>query len=147
MIRRFSTLAPRRASVPFRKTLSDRARLVAAGAGPNHRPGPSRPVLNRLLADWDLTVGIEIHAELNTQTKLFSPAASSISDTPNTHVAHFDASLPGSMPAFSVGTLVPALRAAIALNCDIEPVSTFDRKHYFYPDQPCGYQITQYYRE
>ncbi|PLN78946.1 glutamyl-tRNA amidotransferase subunit B [Aspergillus taichungensis] len=94
---------------------------------------------------WELTVGIEIHAQLNTDAKLFSRASTSSTDLPNSNVALFDLAFPGSQPEFQVATLLPALRAAIALNCDIQPVSRFDRKHYFYQDQPAGYQITQYY--
>ncbi|KAF9891084.1 hypothetical protein FE257_005019 [Aspergillus nanangensis] len=94
---------------------------------------------------WELTVGIEIHAQLNTEAKLFSRAATSSADLPNSNVALFDLAFPGSQPEFQIPTLLPALRAAIALKCEIQPVSRFDRKHYFYQDQPNGYQITQYY--
>jgi aspartyl-tRNA(Asn)/glutamyl-tRNA(Gln) amidotransferase subunit B len=94
---------------------------------------------------WELTVGIEIHAQLNVAKKLFSSAASSIDDEPNAHVALFDVAIPGSQPHFQKETLIPALRAALALNCDIQRTSRFDRKHYFHWDQPAGYQITQYY--
>ncbi|TGO81371.1 hypothetical protein BPOR_1183g00020 [Botrytis porri] len=97
------------------------------------------------LDEWELTVGIEIHAQLNTERKLFSYAASSFNDTPNTHVAYFDVALPGSMPIFQKETLIPAIRGALALNCNIQRTSRFDRKHYFHWDQPAGYQITQYY--
>lgn len=97
------------------------------------------------LDEWELTVGIEIHAQLNTERKLFSHAASSFNDTPNTHVAYFDVALPGSMPIFQKETLIPAIRGALALNCNIQRTSRFDRKHYFHWDQPAGYQITQYY--
>ncbi|PHH77685.1 hypothetical protein CDD82_3396 [Ophiocordyceps australis] len=94
---------------------------------------------------WELTVGIEIHAQLNTTRKLFSPALTSFQDDPNSHVARFDVSIPGSQPLLQTEVLLPAIRAALALNCDIQPVSRFDRKHYFWWDQPSGYQITQYY--
>ncbi|KAJ5094068.1 hypothetical protein N7456_009929 [Penicillium angulare] len=94
---------------------------------------------------WELTVGVEIHAQLDTAAKLFSRAATSTSDAPNSNVALFDLAFPGSQPEFQAATLLPALRAAVALNCDIQRVSRFDRKHYFYQDQPAGYQITQYY--
>ena len=97
------------------------------------------------LDEWELTVVIEIHAQLNTERKLFSYAASSFNDPPNTHVAYFDVALPGSMPIFQRETLIPAIRGALALNCNIQRTSRFDRKHYFHWDQPAGYQITQYY--
>lgn len=72
-------------------------------------------------------------------------AATSINDEPNSHVALFDVATPGSLPIFQKATLIPALRAALALGCFIQPTSRFDRKHYFYHDQPAGYQLTQYY--
>jgi aspartyl-tRNA(Asn)/glutamyl-tRNA(Gln) amidotransferase subunit B len=97
------------------------------------------------LQRWELTVGIEVHAELNTARKLFSDAATSTNEKPNSNVALFDLAYPGSQPQFQIATLLPALRAAIAFNCTIQHKSTFDRKHYFYQDQPAGYQITQYY--
>jgi hypothetical protein len=102
----------------------------------------SVPVVER---EWELTVGIEIHAELDTERKLFSTAGTSINDTPNSNVALCDLGYPGAQPVFQPATLLPALRAALALGCEIQPKSSFDRKHYFYQDQPSGYQITQYY--
>jgi aspartyl-tRNA(Asn)/glutamyl-tRNA(Gln) amidotransferase subunit B len=94
---------------------------------------------------WELSVGIEIHAELDTERKLFSSATTCSDASPNSNVALFDLAYPGSQPIFQVATLLPAIRAALALNCEIQPRSSFDRKHYFYPDQPAGYQITQFY--
>lgn len=69
-----------------------------------------------------------------------------MSSEPNTALAQFDIALPGSQPVLQHAVILPALRAALALNCDIQLKSTFDRKHYFYHDQPAGYQITQYYQ-
>jgi len=126
--------------VPLRKQLKDEAKLLKA-SGKKKKKNAS----NQTVPGWELTVGIEIHAQLNTSRKLFSPAATSFNDDPNTHVAFFDLATPGSQPIFQKETLIPALRAALALNCDIQPTSRFDRKHYFHWDQPSGYQITQYY--
>lgn len=131
---------------PFRKTLKD-----AVKQQKRERKGGAEPVIgansghNPRLEKWELTVGIEIHAELNTARKLFSSAATSISAAPNSHVSLFDVAFPGSQPQFQKETLIPALRGALALNCSIQRKSSFDRKHYFYQDQPAGYQITQYY--
>lgn len=94
---------------------------------------------------WELTVGIEIHARLNTERKLFSPAYSTNTSEPNQNVARFDSASPGAQPQFQVTSLIPAIRAALALNCQVQRKSAWDRKHYFYQDQPNGYQITQYY--
>ncbi|CAG8971051.1 hypothetical protein HYALB_00005289 [Hymenoscyphus albidus] len=128
------------AAIPFRKQLKDDAKSRKA-------EGTSKiaKVNNQTLEKWELTVGIEIHAQLNTKRKLFSSARSTIDHTPNTQVEYFDLALPGSMPLFQTETLIPALRAALALNCNIQERSKFDRKHYFHWDQPAGYQITQYY--
>ncbi|KAF9871244.1 PET112 family protein [Colletotrichum karsti] len=126
--------------VPLRKKLKEEKKQQKKESK-GQRPKGS----NQTVEGWELTVGIEIHAQLNTARKLFSPAATSFNDDPNSHVALFDVAAPGSQPAFQKETLIPALRAALALGCDVQPVSRFDRKHYFWWDQPAGYQITQYY--
>ncbi|KAK1522849.1 PET112 family protein [Colletotrichum paranaense] len=126
--------------VPLRKKLKEEKKQLK-----KETRGQKPKGSNQTVDGWELTVGIEIHAQLNTARKLFSPAATSFSDDPNSHVALFDVAMPGSQPRFQKETLIPALRAACALNCDIQPVSRFDRKHYFWWDQPSGYQITQYY--
>jgi aspartyl-tRNA(Asn)/glutamyl-tRNA(Gln) amidotransferase subunit B len=128
--------------IPFRKQLKDEAKRRKADGTKVSRSAKSGAEYNK---DWELTVGIEIHAQLNTARKLFSSAASTINDDPNTHVALFDLAIPGSQPIFQKETVIPALRAALALNCNIQKTSRFDRKHYFHWDQPAGYQITQYY--
>ncbi|KAH9905621.1 aspartyl/glutamyl-tRNA amidotransferase subunit B [Xylariomycetidae sp. FL2044] len=133
-----TTTAP--AHTPLRKQLKDEAKRLKS-LGIKKRKNSN----NQVVDGWELTVGIEIHAQLNTAKKLFSAAATSFNDEPNTHVAYFDLAIPGSQPIFQKETLIPALRAALALDCDIQPVSSFDRKHYFHWDQPSGYQITQYY--
>lgn len=126
---------------PLRKTLKNIGKALKASG---HKKTPNS--FRQNVPGWELTVGIEIHAQLNTHHKLFSPASPPLpSDEPNTHVALFDLAMPGSQPVFQPDALVPALRAALALNCNIQPVSRWDRKHYFWWDQPSGYQITQYY--
>ncbi|KAG6119617.1 hypothetical protein E4U14_005074 [Claviceps sp. LM454 group G7] len=127
-------------TVPLRKQLKEEAKLAKKQAKQKSK-GNSQTV-----EGWELTVGIEIHAQLNASRKLFSPATTSFNHEPNSHVALFDVSMPGSQPLFQKESLIPALRAALALNCEINPVSHFDRKHYFWWDQPSGYQITQYYK-
>ncbi|RYC62132.1 hypothetical protein CHU98_g4077 [Xylaria longipes] len=132
--------APPPIHVPLRKQLKDEAKRQKASG-----KRKKKNVNNQVVDGWELTVGIEIHAQLNTAKKLFSAATTSFNDNPNTHVAYFDVAIPGSQPIFQKETLLPALRAALALNCEVQPVSRFDRKHYFHWDQPSGYQITQYY--
>jgi aspartyl-tRNA(Asn)/glutamyl-tRNA(Gln) amidotransferase subunit B len=137
---------PPNTDAPFRKALKDatKQKKKEDRAASASYKGPWKEQDVRL-QKWELTVGIEIHAELNTARKLFSSAATSINAEPNSHVALFDVAFPGSQPHFQQETLIPALRAALALQCDIQHRSSFDRKHYFYQDQPAGYQITQYY--
>ncbi|KAI1437324.1 GatB/GatE catalytic domain-containing protein [Xylaria sp. CBS 124048] len=134
------THGPSPVHVPLRKQLKDEAKREKASGKKK-----KKNVNNQVVDGWELTVGIEIHAQLNTAKKLFSGATTSFNDEPNTHVAYFDLATPGSQPIFQKETLLPALRAALALDCEIQPVSRFDRKHYFHWDQPSGYQITQYY--
>ncbi|KAL2057704.1 hypothetical protein ABVK25_002088 [Lepraria finkii] len=136
--------------VPLRKQLKDRAKrkrqferiAVEDGTSSNGRQKEKDARLDK----WKLTVGLEIHAQLNTERKLFSTAKSSENDEPNTNVSIFDLAFPGSQPEFQKATLIPALRAALGLSCNIHRESRFDRKHYYYQDQPAGYQITQYYK-
>ncbi|KAI0846296.1 GatB/GatE catalytic domain-containing protein [Daldinia vernicosa] len=135
-----SNNTPSPVHVPLRKQLKDEAKKQKA-LGKKKKKNAS----NQVVDGWELTVGIEIHAQLNTAKKLFSPATTSFNDDPNSHVAFFDLATPGSQPIFQKETLIPALRAALALDCNIQNVSRFDRKHYFHWDQPSGYQITQYY--
>ena len=133
---------PAQDDTPFRKALKDAAKQQKKASKGGKKP---KKAADPRLDKWELTVGVEIHAELNTARKLFSSAATSVSESPNTHVSLFDTAFPGSQPQFQIETLVPALRAALAFDCTIQPRSSFDRKHYFYQDQPNGYQITQYY--
>ena len=127
-------------NTPLRKQLkaeAKRRKLQAKSA--------KTPFLPPARKDWELTVGIEIHARLNTARKLFSRAPVATTDAPNSQIAPFDTALPGAQPTFNPDVLVPAIRAALALDCSIRRRSGWDRKHYFYRDQPAGYQITQYY--
>ena len=94
---------------------------------------------------WISTIGLEVHAQIATDTKLFSASsAQEASRAPaNTQVALFDASIPGTLPVLNRRCVEAGVKTALALNCKINPTSTFDRKHYFYADLPAGYQITQ----
>ncbi|OWB56681.1 hypothetical protein B5S28_g2593 [[Candida] boidinii] len=93
-----------------------------------------------------LKCGLEIHSQLNTKNKLFSLSNTpNLSTSPNTTVSFFDIGLPGTQPKLNLEAVLFAVKASIALNCRINPCFTFDRKHYFYGDQPLGYQITQHY--
>ena len=133
---------------PLRKELEDEARRKREA--PPAKSSPEQEARRGKNEDsragkWRLTVGLEIHAQLSTQCKLFSAANAAHHNGPNSSVAPFDLAFPGTQPAFQQEILLPAIRAALALSCNIRRVSRFDRKHYYYQDQPAGYQITQFY--
>ncbi|KAK5865688.1 hypothetical protein PBY51_019937 [Eleginops maclovinus] len=88
-------------------------------------------------------VGLEVHAQINSNTKLFSGSSVRFSAPPNSLVSPFDATLPGTLPVLNIRCVEAAVMTALALNCTINRKSLFDRKHYFYADLPAGYQITQ----
>lgn len=88
-------------------------------------------------------IGLEVHAQLNTCSKLFSFAGYDYKSMPNTHVSHFDCSFPGTLPVLNEQAVRLAIKTGLAFGCEISKFCTFDRKHYFYPDMPQGYQITQ----
>ena len=93
--------------------------------------------------DWDVIIGLEVHCELKTATKLFCGCRNAFGDEPNTNVCPVCAGLPGSLPVLNRRAVELAMAIGTALHCDIRP-STFHRKNYFYPDQPKDYQISQY---
>ncbi len=95
--------------------------------------------------EYKLTIGIETHVQLKTKTKLFSGSDNDDRDTlPNTKVNHIDFGMPGALPVLNKKAVDLAMRAAFALNTKPQKYSKFDRKHYFYPDLPMGYQISQF---
>ena len=101
------------------------------------------PSLHGTVAELQVKIGLEIHARILCQSKMFSDAKCGANRPANTSAAFFDASLPGTMPAFNRRCGEAALLTALALNCHINALSLFERKHYFYADMPAGYQITQ----
>ncbi|CAR26179.1 ZYRO0B03608p [Zygosaccharomyces rouxii] len=102
----------------------------------------------RLLPQYKLKCGLEIHTQLDTRNKLFSMSTNDpfhSANKPNSHTSFFDIALPGTQPILNHEAVLFATKLAIALNCQINLDSQFDRKHYFYGDQPLGYQITQHF--
>ncbi len=93
--------------------------------------------------NYQTTVGIEIHCELKTKSKMFSPSANGYTKDANQHINEVDFAYPGVLPTINENAVRLALRAALLLNCRINKTMYFDRKNYFYPDLPKGYQITQ----
>jgi aspartyl-tRNA(Asn)/glutamyl-tRNA(Gln) amidotransferase subunit B len=97
-----------------------------------------------LPAGWETVIGLEVHVQLRTRTKLFSAAPNAFGAEPNTQTTEVDVGMPGVLPVLNRRAVELAVRTALALGCELQPVSIFARKHYFYPDLPKGYQISQY---
>jgi aspartyl-tRNA(Asn)/glutamyl-tRNA(Gln) amidotransferase subunit B len=100
------------------------------------------------MSDWKPIIGLEVHAELMTESKMFSacPVVDSVEAAPNTAVDPVSLGLPGTLPVINMKAVEYAMMVGLALNCDIPPINQFARKSYFYPDLPKGYQISQYDR-
>ncbi|HTF00734.1 MAG TPA: Asp-tRNA(Asn)/Glu-tRNA(Gln) amidotransferase GatCAB subunit B, partial [Bradyrhizobium sp.] len=94
--------------------------------------------------DWEMVIGLEIHAQVTSNSKLFSGASTEFGGEPNTHVSLVDAAMPGMLPVINEACIKQAVRTGLGLNAQINLRSVFDRKNYFYPDLPQGYQISQY---
>ncbi len=94
--------------------------------------------------DWEMVIGLEIHAQVTSNSKLFSGASTEFGGAPNDHVSLVDAAMPGMLPVINEECVAQAIRTGLGLKAQINLKSTFDRKNYFYPDLPQGYQISQY---
>ncbi len=94
--------------------------------------------------EWDTVIGLEVHAQLKTQSKLFSGASTAYGASPNSQTCFVDAGLPGVLPVLNQQAVVMAIRFGLAIDADINDLSVFERKNYFYPDLPKGYQISQF---
>ena len=95
--------------------------------------------------DWEMVIGLEIHAQVTSNSKLFSGASIEFGGAPNDHVSLVDAAMPGMLPVINRKCVEQAIRTGLGLNAKINEWSRFDRKNYFYPDLPQGYQISQLY--
>ncbi|MCX6525864.1 MAG: Asp-tRNA(Asn)/Glu-tRNA(Gln) amidotransferase subunit GatB, partial [Actinobacteria bacterium] len=95
------------------------------------------------LSVWEIVIGLEVHTELATRTKLFCSAPNEFGGQPNTNIDPLTLGLPGSLPVLNEQAVELAIRVGLALNCKIDR-SVFSRKNYFYPDQPTNYQISQF---
>ena len=94
--------------------------------------------------DWEVVIGLEVHAQVNSKAKLFSGAATGFGADPNSQVSLVDAAMPGMLPVINRECVAQAIRTGLGINAEINTRSVFDRKNYFYPDLPQGYQISQY---
>jgi aspartyl-tRNA(Asn)/glutamyl-tRNA(Gln) amidotransferase subunit B len=106
---------------------------------------PAPKVIAGARSDWELVIGMEVHAQVSSQAKLFSGASTGFGAEPNSNVSFVDAAMPGMLPVINEFCVEQAVRTGLGLKARINLVSAFDRKNYFYPDLPQGYQISQLY--
>ena len=107
-------------------------------------PAKKSKLIKGATGDWEVVVGLEVHAQVTSQSKLFSGASTAFGGEPNSHVSLVDAAMPGMLPVINEECVRQAVRTGLGLNARINLKSVFDRKNYFYPDLPQGYQISQY---
>ena len=106
---------------------------------------PKPKVIAGAKHDWELVIGMEVHAQVSSKAKLFSGASTQFGAEPNSNVAFVDAGMPGMLPVINEGCVALAVKTGLGLKAQINLNSAFDRKNYFYPDLPQGYQISQLY--
>ncbi|MEM9474777.1 MAG: Asp-tRNA(Asn)/Glu-tRNA(Gln) amidotransferase subunit GatB [Pseudomonadota bacterium] len=106
---------------------------------------PKPKVIQGAAQDWELVIGLEVHAQVSSNAKLFSGASTAFGAEPNANVAFVDAAMPGMLPVINEFCVAQAVRTGLGLKAEINLTSAFDRKNYFYPDLPQGYQISQLY--
>ncbi len=107
-------------------------------------PVKTSKLIKGATGDWEMVIGLEIHAQVTSNSKLFSGASTEFGGAPNDHVSLVDAAMPGMLPVINEECVAQAIRSGLGLKAQINLKSTFDRKNYFYPDLPQGYQISQY---
>jgi aspartyl-tRNA(Asn)/glutamyl-tRNA(Gln) amidotransferase subunit B len=107
-------------------------------------PAKKSKLVKGASGDWEVVIGMEVHAQVTAKAKLFSGASTAFGGGPNAHVSLVDAAMPGMLPVINEECVRQAVRTGLGLNAHINLKSVFDRKNYFYPDLPQGYQISQY---
>ncbi len=107
-------------------------------------PAKKSKLIKGATGDWEVVIGLEVHAQVTSQAKLFSGASTEFGGEPNSHVSLVDAAMPGMLPVINAECVRQAVRTGLGLKAKINLKSVFDRKNYFYPDLPQGYQISQY---
>ncbi len=110
----------------------------------NVRAPDPRKLIRGATGDWEIVVGMEVHAQVTSAAKLFSGASTEFGGAPNSHVSFVDAAMPGMLPVINAECVAQAVRTGLGLKAQINLKSVFDRKNYFYPDLPQGYQISQF---
>ncbi|MBP7240567.1 Asp-tRNA(Asn)/Glu-tRNA(Gln) amidotransferase subunit GatB [Amaricoccus sp.] len=106
---------------------------------------PEPKIVAGARGDWELVIGLEVHAQVTSRAKLFSGASTAFGSEPNTNVSLVDAAMPGMLPVLNAFCIEQAVRTGLGLKAKVNLFSRFDRKNYFYPDLPQGYQISQLY--
>src|SRR5450432_4492944 len=106
--------------------------------------GTNAKLIKGATGDWEMVIGLEVHAQVTSNSKLFSGASTEFGGEPNSQVSLVDAAMPGMLPVINAECVRQAVRTGLGLNAKINLRSVFDRKNYFYPDSPQGYQISQY---
>ena len=101
--------------------------------------------MDNLIKGWEVVIGLEVHAQISTKSKLFSTSPTDFGADPNTQVSFYDAAMPGMLPVLNENAIDQAIKSGFGINGTINKISRFDRKNYFYPDLPSGYQISQLY--
>ena len=114
---------------------------AAAATAPRRK---SASLIKGITGDWEIVVGMEVHAQVASKAKLFSGSSTAFGSEPNSNVSLVDAAMPGMLPVINRECVAQAVRTGLGLKAGINLVSVFDRKNYFYPDLPQGYQISQY---
>src|SRR5208283_5749596 len=109
-----------------------------------HRVAPVRAARVRVMAAWEVVIGLEIHAQLATRSKIFSGSATAYGAPPNSQANLVDLAYPGVLPVLNAEAVRMAVKFGLAINARVSRRSIFARKNYFYPDLPKGYQISQY---
>src|ERR1700759_1049396 len=107
-------------------------------------PAKKSKLIKGATGDWEVIVGLEVHAQVTSRSKLFSGASTAFGGEPNSHVSLVDAAMPGMLPVINAECGAQAVRTGLGLNARTNLRSVFARKNYFYPDLPQGYQISQY---
>src|SRR5438067_2425650 len=107
-------------------------------------PSQRTKLIKGSTGDWEVVIGMEVHAQINSRAKLFSGASTEFGGEANAHVSLVDAAMPGMLPVINAECVRQAVRTGLGLKSKINLKSVFDRKNYFYPDLPQGYQISQY---
>ncbi len=117
---------------------------MSAAAKTQVKPEKSKNLVRGATGDWEVVIGMEVHAQVASNSKLFSGSSTAFGAEPNSHVSLVDAAMPGMLPVINEECVKQAIRTGLGLKAKINRRSVFDRKNYFYPDLPQGYQISQY---